>query len=200
MRINVLKDEEGTVIGGIELFNDISNHAGNELRIKELEKLALLDSLTQLANRNYIERELKTCFQDVKRNNIPFGLLFIDIDRFKKFNDTYGHDIGDQVLKLVAKTFTSSARPFDLYGRWGGEEFIGIIRDITEENLAVLGNRMRILIENSYMAHAGQELRVTISIGATIVKPTDTVKALITRADKLLYRSKKNGRNQLTIG
>ena len=106
VRVSSLTDGEGNIVGGIELFSDISNQAANELRVKELEKLALLDNLTQLANRLYIEREIQSRFEEKKRFNVPFGILFIDIDHFKKFNDTYGHDVGDAVLKFVANDKT----------------------------------------------------------------------------------------------
>jgi diguanylate cyclase (GGDEF)-like protein len=170
------------------------------LRIIELEKMALLDNLTQLANRNYIEKELKSRFEEIKRLNIPFGILFMDIDFFKKFNDTYGHDVGDKVLQFVSKTFIANSRPFDLYGRWGGEEFIGIIRNISSDNLEALGNRVRLLLQNSYITHEDRKLNVTISIGATLVKKDDSIDSLLKRADTLLYKSKAEGRNRLTLG
>jgi diguanylate cyclase (GGDEF)-like protein len=169
------------------------------LRIKELEKLALLDNLTQLANRNYIEREAQNRFEEKKRFNIPFGILFIDIDHFKKVNDAYGHDIGDEVLRFVANTFVSNSRPFDLYGRWGGEEFIGLIRNVTGKELEMLGNRLRSLVENSYIVHGRETIKITISIGATLVKENDTMDSLIKRADTLLYKSKTEGRNRFTM-
>jgi diguanylate cyclase (GGDEF)-like protein len=200
VRISPLTDREGTIIGGIELFTDISNQAANTLRVKELEKLALLDQLTQLANRNYVEREIQNRFEEKKRFNVPFGILFMDIDHFKKVNDRYGHAVGDDVLKFVAKTFTANARPFDLFGRWGGEEFLGIIRNISSEDLGLLGNKLRSLIENSYIVRENEKLRVTISIGATSVSENDTIDSLIKRADVLLYKSKTEGRNRLTLG
>jgi len=200
VRVSTLTDENGNVTGGIELFTDISNQAANELRVKELEKLALLDNLTQLANRNYIEREILGRFEEKKRLQVPFGILFIDIDHFKQFNDRYGHAIGDEVLKYVANTFIANSRPFDLYGRWGGEEFIGVIRNIDREDLEILGNRLRTLIAGSYIMHADQQLSVTISIGATLVAENDTMDRIIKRADTLLYASKAGGRNCLTMG
>jgi len=200
VRVSILTDTDGKIIGGIELFTDISNQAANELRVKELEKLALLDNLTQLANRNYIEKEIQGRFEEKKRFNVPFGILFIDIDHFKKFNDIYGHDVGDDVLKFVSNTFVANARPFDLYGRWGGEEFIGIIRNISGQDLELLGSRLRLLIENSYMIHENEKLHVTVSIGATVVNEKDTIDSLIKRADTLLYKSKAAGRNCVTIG
>ncbi|MBW2247553.1 MAG: GGDEF domain-containing protein [Deltaproteobacteria bacterium] len=200
VRVSTLTDRDGIIIGGVEVFTDISNQEATKLRVKELEKLALLDNLTQLANRNYIEREIQSRFGEKKRLNVPFGILFIDIDHFKKFNDSYGHDMGDEVLKFVANTFVANTRPFDLYGRWGGEEFIGIIRNINGKELEVLGNRVRTLIENSYLIHENERLYVTISIGATLVNKNDTIDSLIKRADTLLYKSKAAGRNFLTIG
>jgi diguanylate cyclase (GGDEF)-like protein/PAS domain S-box-containing protein len=200
VRVSTLTDRDGNIIGGIEIFTDISHQAANELRVKELEKLALLDNLTQLANRNYIEREIQNRFEEKKRFNVPFGILFIDIDHFKNFNDIYGHDVGDNVLKFVANTFVANTRAFDLYGRWGGEEFIGVIRNINGKDLELLGNRLRSLIENSYIIHANEKLYVTISIGATLVNENDTIDSLLKRADILLYKSKAAGRNCLTIG
>ena len=200
VRISTLTDKNGKIIGGIELFTDISNQAANELRVKELEKLALLDNLTQLANRNYIEREIRSRFEEKKRFNVPFGILFIDIDHFKKFNDIYGHDVGDNVLKFVANTFIANSRPFDRYGRWGGEEFIGIMPNVNVDDLKLLGNRLRSLTENSYIIHENKKLHITISIGATLVNENDSIDSIIKRADSLLYKSKSAGRNCVTIG
>ena len=200
VRVSTLTDSSGNIIGGIELFTDISNQAVNELRVKELEKLALLDNLTQLANRNYIEREIQIRLEEKRRFNVLFGLLFMDIDNFKQFNDKYGHDAGDDVLKFVANTFVASSRPFDVYGRWGGEEFIGIIRNINRNDLKKLGNKVRLLVENSYITYNDQTLHITISVGATLVRTSDTIESLIKRADRLLYKSKAAGKNCLTIG
>jgi diguanylate cyclase (GGDEF)-like protein/PAS domain S-box-containing protein len=200
IRVSALTDRVDNIIGGMELFTDISNQAANDMRVKELEKLALLDNLTQLANRNYIEREIQSRFEEKKRFNVPFGILFMDIDHFKKYNDIYGHDVGDDVLDFVANTFVTNTRPFDLFGRWGGEEFIGIIRNINGKELELLGNRLRSLIENSYIIHENEKRYVTISIGATLVNENDTRDTLIKRADTLLYKSKAAGRNCLTIG
>ena len=200
VRTGPLKDRQGQVVGGIELFTDLSNILANNSRVRELEQLALLDNLTQLANRTYLLREIEARFEEMRRYGIPFGLLFMDIDFFKRFNDTYGHDVGDAVLKLVANTFVANSRAFDVYGRWGGEEFVGVIRSIDAEDLVVLGNRMRVLVNQSFLMHDEARLGVSISLGATVAKPDDTAESLIKRADQLLYRSKKEGRNRLTLG
>ena len=200
MRISVLTDAKGDIIGAIELFTDISNQNANSLRVRELEKLTLLDPLTQLANRSYMEKVIQIRLEEKKRLKVPFGVFFIDIDFFKNINDTYGHDAGDKVLKYIARTFAVHSRPFDVYGRWGGEEFVGIIRNITVHDLVTFGNRLRMLIERSYISNKQKKLHVTVSIGATMVKDGDSVDTVIKRADMLMYESKKAGRNRLTLG
>jgi diguanylate cyclase (GGDEF)-like protein/PAS domain S-box-containing protein len=197
--VSPLTDKKGNIIGGIELFSDISNQVTNELRIKELEKMALIDNLTQLANRHFLEGEIQSRISGMKHLNVPFGILFIDIDHFKIINDTYGHGVGDEVLKFVANTFIANTRPFDLYGRWGGEEFIGILHNINGKNLEALGNRIRSLVENSFIIHENKNLSVTISIGATLARKDDSVESLLQRADAFLYKSKAAGRNRLTM-
>ena len=200
VRVSQLVDQKGEVLGGVELFTDMSDMQANELRVQELERLALLDNLTNLANRNYIEKELEIRFQEKRRNDLQFGLLFMDIDHFKQFNDDHGHAAGDEVLRFVARTFVANARPFDLYGRWGGEEFVGILRDVSPANLKRIAERLCRLVKNSYVVHDGQKLAVTLSVGATLARDGDTPLDLLKRADRLMYQSKQEGRNCATIG
>ncbi|MBJ6750322.1 sensor domain-containing diguanylate cyclase [Geomonas anaerohicana] len=200
VRVIPLTDETGKVIGGVEMFSDNSGQVHNDERLQELEKLALLDGLTQLANRRYLDRELESRLEELHRYDIPFGILFMDLDDFKKINDRYGHDTGDRVLQFVAGTLSANSRPFDLYGRWGGEEFVGIIRNVTAANLKHMGQRLRRLVEKSFVLVEGEALRVTISIGATMAVKNDTVQTLLARADGLMYQSKAAGKNRLTIG
>lgn len=200
VRVSPLLDEAGRVSGGVELFTDISAYKSIELRVKELEAMALMDKLTHLANRHCIENELLTRLEEARRFGWPFGLLMMDIDHFKKINDLYGHDVGDRVLKFVADTLVKNARPFDVIGRWGGEEFVGIIRNIDAGQLKELAERMRMLVERSYLTHENEKLQVTVSMGATLMLPHEDAVSLIKRADTLLYESKHAGRNRVTMG
>jgi len=200
VRVTPLSDEEGNIIGAVEMFSDSSHSAANRLRLQELEKLALLDELTQLANRRYLERELEARMEEMSRYDIPFGVLFMDLDDFKRVNDQFGHDTGDRVLQFVAGTLSANSRPFDLYGRWGGEEFVGIVRNVSAANLKQMGQRLRRLVEKSFLLVAGERLRVTISIGATMALPDDSLQSLLQRADTLMYQSKAAGKNKLTMG
>jgi diguanylate cyclase (GGDEF)-like protein len=200
IRAAPLHDTAGNIIGGAELFTDLS--AGNAIttKVQELEKLSFLDNLTQLANRRYLEMELESRISEKHRYDAGFGVVFMDIDFFKRFNDTYGHDVGDRVLKAVARTFMNTGRPSDLMGRWGGEEFIGILKRVDDDGLRSAAERIRSLVEKSHIRENGLTLKVTASIGGTLAAKTDTAGSIIKRADTLLYRSKENGRNRCTIG
>ena len=200
VRAAPLHDTDGNIIGGAELFTDLSANNAITTKVNELEKLSFLDTLTQLANRRYLEMELNNRIAEKNRYGATFGIVFMDIDFFKRVNDTYGHDVGDRVLKAVARTFMNTARPSDLMGRWGGEEFVGILKRVDDEGLRSAAERVRSLVEKSHIRENGLTLKVTVSIGGTLADPTDTANSIIKRADTLLYRSKENGRNRCTIG
>jgi diguanylate cyclase (GGDEF)-like protein len=199
VRATPLRDKAGNVIGGAELFSDISSKKALQEKIRELEKLALIDGLTGLSNRKHIEGELVARFHEKNRYGLDFGILFMDIDNFKTINDTYGHVGGDTALKTVSATFQASTRSYDLVGRWGGEEFVGIIRNVDHQLLGKVGERFRMLIEKTRIEYTQTPFSVTMSVGATLAIPEDTPASLIKRADEYLYESKKNGRNRLTV-
>jgi diguanylate cyclase (GGDEF)-like protein len=121
--------------------------------------------------------------------------MFIDIDHFKEVNDRYGHDVGDQVLKMVATTVANSLRPFDVVARWGGEEFIALLVNVGEQELQSIAERARRLAELSGFKKGEDVIRVTVSIGATRSRPDDTMEDVVARADRLMYQSKGRGRN-----
>ena len=198
LRISPIRDDSGTVIGAIELFNDRSPKIAMMERMKECEELALMDSLTRLANRRYVEISIEKRINELRRYGWTSGILFLDIDHFKNINDNHGHDIGDEVLKAVVNTLVSNCRPFDVFGRWGGEEFVGIIRNVDGRNLYNLANKLRILVENTLVKTETDVLQVTVSVGATLLSADDTIESVIKRADQLMYESKKEGRNKVT--
>jgi len=195
-----LEDKNGDVIGALEIFSENSERKNILKKIKSLEKLAMLDELTQIPNRRYVENSIKLRFNEYLLNGVNFAIIFLDIDHFKKFNDDYGHDIGDLVLKTVSKTFSNNLRGNDIIARWGGEEFIGVFSEVDEKSLKNIGEKLRILVEKTYIEVEGRKLNVTISSGATLVNSHDSAETLIKRADKLLYKSKINGRNCITLG
>ncbi|RMF08176.1 MAG: diguanylate cyclase [Candidatus Neomarinimicrobiota bacterium] len=195
-----LKDEEGRITGAAEMFTEITPKQALETRVRELEKLALLDGLTQLSNRRHLEMELAARLQEVQRYDLSVGILFFDIDRFKRINDTYGHEQGDHVLRGLARTLLSIARPFDVYGRYGGEEFVGIIRNVDLEGLEVVAERVRKMVAHTSYRFDQKIEHVTVSVGATLLRSDDTVPGALERADHLMYQSKQDGRNRTTTG
>jgi diguanylate cyclase (GGDEF)-like protein/PAS domain S-box-containing protein len=200
LRTSARTDANGKISCCIEMYSDAINKGANLLRVHELEKQAMFDKLTQLANRYFIERELLIRFQEKKRINVSFGILFIDIDNLKMFNDTYGHSVGDDVLRHVSRILTKSTRAYDFFGRWGGDEIIGVIRNISEQNLGNMCKNLKMMVEQSSFLHTDIKLNATISIGATMMQQGDTIASLIKRADTQLYQSKKQGGNQFSIG
>jgi len=201
VRVIPLTAADGQVLGAAEFFTEIRTEDTLQRRIQELENLARLDALTQLPNRRHIEQELISRFHELGRLGIHFGLLFLDIDRFKDFNDAYGHDMGDEVLRTAARTLRASTRPYDVVGRWGGEEFVCVVRNVKEpQGLLDIANRTRLLIGKSTI-HAGEKmLSITVSIGATLATDADDMESLTKRADGLMYRSKMNGRDRVALG
>ena len=201
VRTTPLEDDEGNVVGGIELFAEISPEENLRERMAELERRSLLDLLTGVPNRRYLDSELAALFALWQKSGVPFGVLFFDIDHFKGFNDTHGHDIGDRVLETTAKTLVSAVRSFDVIGRWGGEEFVGLFPNAERETLASIGERLRSAVEATWIEADGQRLSVTVSIGGTSAAKEDlSAAAVVKRADTMMYRSKQEGRNRVTVG
>jgi diguanylate cyclase (GGDEF)-like protein/PAS domain S-box-containing protein len=199
IRVSPLRDSGGRIVGAVETFSDNSSKAALLHRIDELQKESLVDSLTGLANRRCIDMKLHSRIDEMQRYGWPCGLLFLDIDNFKIVNDTYGHSVGDRVLMMVARTLSSNLRSHDLLGRYGGEEFVAIITNLNTAQLHSFANRLRLLVEKSSLDTEYSTIQVTVSIGATVVRPEDTVETAITRADLFMYNSKIGGRNRVSI-
>jgi diguanylate cyclase (GGDEF)-like protein len=159
----------------------------------------LNDELTGVGNRRFGKMQLEACFNQFSRYNWKFGVLFIDIDHFRNFNDQFGHGAGDVVLKAIAKTISSNIRSFDSVSRWGGEEFVTIAINVGEKELKKIAEKLRVLIRESYINLIGARVQVTVSIGATLSRSGDTPDSLINRADKLLHQSKQDGRDKVSI-
>jgi len=199
VRVTPLRDDAGKLIGGVEVFSDNSSNINAYQRIEALERVAFLDPLTGVGNRRYTEMILEGRLNEFHRYGWSFAVLYLDIDHFKQVNDTYGHDVGDQALKVVARTLLNNLRSFDFIGRWGGEEFFGIMVNVDESQLAQIANKFRFLVEHSTIPVGPKMIHVTISIGATLARREDTLEKLVKRADDLLYQSKTKGRNRVTV-
>jgi diguanylate cyclase (GGDEF)-like protein/PAS domain S-box-containing protein len=194
-----ITDKQQNIVGAVEIFRDNSATIAALEHLKELEDLAYLDALTKIANRAYLEHFIVGKFNEFRRLGWSFGVIFVDVDRFKLVNNTYGHQTGDVVLKMVAQTLLKNCRSFDLVGRWGGEEFICVISNLKDvDQLMVAAERLRALVESAWISLPDCSLHVTISLGATLARLQDAPETLIHRADELMYRSKTEGRNRVT--
>jgi diguanylate cyclase (GGDEF)-like protein/PAS domain S-box-containing protein len=198
-RVTPIEDDEGNITGAVETFMDTTVQVATLEQINKLREIALLDPLTRVGNRRFIETAMQARLDEMRRFGWRFGLLFIDLDHFKAINDQYGHEAGDEMLKHTTSTISNALRTFDLIGRWGGEEFAALIVQVHEKELERTAERIRMLMESSCLHRNAEPIRTTVSIGATIANPDDTVSSLMRRADELMYQSKKAGRNRVTI-
>jgi len=201
VRVTPLRDAAGRIVGAFEVFTDNSFVASLRQRMGELTSQALLDPLTAIPNRRFIENTVRVRQDELVRFGWPYGVFFADIDHFKDVNDKHGHDSGDAVLRAVSQTFVSALRPFDSAGRWGGEEFVGVIANVDLPRLEAACNRvMSVVRKTNALTSSGRRLSITMSMGATLAHPDDVVNDVISRADSLMYESKVSGRDRLTMG
>ncbi|NOZ02283.1 MAG: sensor domain-containing diguanylate cyclase [Deltaproteobacteria bacterium] len=198
--VSPIRDGKGQIVGGVETFHEDKERLDVLHRVRELESTAFLDPVCKVANRRQAEMVVDSTLREFKRYGWPFGLLFMDIDRFKRINDTNGHRVGDKVLRMVAKTLIGNIRPFDFVGRWGGEEFVATVKNVDETTLRSIAEKLRALVEHSAIRVGRKKVSVTLSIGATMVRSGDTFRSILDRADGLMYQCKENGRNRVIMG
>ena len=183
-------DEENDLYGVI--MSDITEQ---ERYKKELESLAIKDTLTGIGNRRYFHQKLDEQILFTQRYNNPFSLIIFDVDFFKKVNDNYGHDIGDQVLIEYTKYIASMLRDTDIFCRIGGEEFIVILPNTTKDKAYILAQKLREKVENYKKV-----LPITMSFGVTGYEKGDDDISIYKRVDVALYKAKETGRNKVVLG
>lgn len=168
---------------------------------ERLKTLAETDELTGIANRRQFVKLAQRYFSIAKRNNNPLSLLALDIDWFKKINDTYGHDTGDEVLKLFTKTITKTLRSSDVFGRIGGEEFSILLQNTDKHHALHLAEKIRKAIERTpYTCDKNGDIYFTVSIGLSTFSPHDeSLSVLLKNADNALYKAKDRGRNRVEL-
>ncbi|MDG6398391.1 sensor domain-containing diguanylate cyclase [Pseudomonas quasicaspiana] len=162
-----------------------------------IEAQATLDSLTGLPNRRGFNLWAVKTLKDAQRDARPLTAMLLDLDHFKRLNDTHGHLAGDEVLAGFAEDLKSCLRQSDIICRWGGEEFIILLKGTDTVDAHDVAEKIRLLAEQHRYTFSGEPLYVTVSIGLSRLRPDDTLQSLIARADSALYRAKQNGRNQI---
>ncbi len=188
----------------VQIFKTLIENAqvafARALLYQRMEKLATTDGLTELNNHRQFQELLSKEIERTRRYGSTVSLLLMDIDHFKSFNDTYGHPVGDLVLKEISKCIRKSLRANDIAARYGGEEFTVIVPESNEQGALIIAERIRSTIENHIIVSNDRQLRVTVSIGiAAYPSLAANQPQLIDSADKALYNSKEHGRNRVTI-
>ncbi|MCK9453786.1 MAG: diguanylate cyclase [Sulfurimonas sp.] len=182
-------NENGTIDSFVSIGIDITAK-------KELEKLATTDKLTGIYNRRRVDEFLQTEIEIAKRHSQELSIILIDIDHFKSVNDTYGHQRGDMVLRKTTEIISKNLRKSDIFGRWGGEEFLIICPQTNRDEAFILAQKLRDAIQGYKFEVVGEK---TISLGISQLQEGDTEKTLIQRADNALYSAKNSGRNRAVI-
>lgn len=205
---NTILFETHAILQSSEAFKNRLDSSSEEVEAlkKELaseKEKAVTDALTGLANRRALEAELKRKMQSVKEKKSALCLLMLDIDHFKRINDTHGHLVGDRVLTITSSLLKDQVKGKDFIARYGGEEFIVLLPDTPMVGAMILAEKIRVNVEGLQLqVKKGKEKesigKVTISIGVAQYNPSEPMEDLIARADRCLYHSKSNGRNQVT--
>lgn len=168
--------------------------------VRTLRLLADTDPMTGLLNRRSFLGDAKDVLAFFRRYESKFAILMIDIDNFKHVNDTHGHAVGDEVIRTIGRVLAEAARQTDRVARFGGEEFVVLLREVDEAALTSWAERMRSAVQMATVTTPAGAVGVTVSVGATLVSPGDRdIEDVLHRADLALYRSKSNGRNRMTI-
>ncbi|HUX70428.1 MAG TPA: GGDEF domain-containing protein [Cellulomonadaceae bacterium] len=196
IRSEAIRDASGRIVGAAEVFSPRGTpRVRDDLRTQDDPAH---DPVTGVTSRRFGEMALAPLFQAVAEGTTTLGVLFLDVDHFKDVNDTYGHRVGDEVLRMVGQSVAGALRRDDTAIRWGGEEFVALLPGVGLSDLEVVAERVRMLVENSWLVAGDAEIRVTVSVGATIAQRTDAAVVVVDRADRLMYESKRSGRNCVT--
>ena len=194
--------DDGTNLGAVLLMHDASSETSLEKRCRNLQEKATKDPMTQVANRAEFDRALEMFVNAHKQHQVPCSLIICDLDKFKDVNDTYGHQAGDAVIKLLATLLKNSCRPGDFAARYGGEEFVMLCADCDNATVARRAEQIRKTLANTVQpAIIGRA--ITASFGVTEIQPGDTPETMLRRADRGLLMAKAKGRNvviQLGVG
>ena len=171
----------------------------NALLYRAALQTALRDPLTETGNRIAMEQTLKREVDIARRNLQPLSVLMVDIDHFKRINDSHGHIIGDQALKAVASALKDSLRNVDMVFRYGGEEFMVLLSNTSREAASMVGERLRLAVLGIQYLVENRAIELSVSLGCASLLPGESMDSLLRRADNALYVSKREGRNRLSM-
>lgn len=190
------------ILGYVLVFAGISSAAkiiSLQYNLEKMEWASKTDSLTGLYNRRYIIERIDNESISYKRSKKKFSLIIADIDFFKRINDTFGHDCGDRVLKVVSKSLKDAVREQDFVSRWGGEEFLILLPETEIEGAFILADRIRKIIEEQIFEYNGVQVPITMTFGVTVNVNYERIEDTIIKADNALYEGKSGGRNCVIV-
>lgn len=193
VRLNIKRIKQNDKYLFLAVITDISKEVN---KLHELSQLAYYDKLTGIYNRRKFDEMLNIEYKITKRYNRHLSALFFDIDHFKKINDTYGHDIGDDVLSNLSSLVSQQIRETDIFARWGGEEFIVLLPETKSEEAIVVAQEIMDVLESYTFPEVN---KVTISIGISSVNGKERVQTFLKRLDNALYKAKKEARNRYIV-
>ncbi|MDR3415586.1 MAG: diguanylate cyclase [Nevskia sp.] len=175
------------------------NNEALKTALQRIEEMSVRDELTGVHNRRFLTRRLDAACDRRQQYGRTMSIALVDVDHFKKINDTYGHNVGDDVLKFLAVEARSRLRPDDLFARYGGEEFVCLLPDTDADTAAAVGERLRKAIAEESPRRTPHGIEVTVSIGIAVYEPGESVKDWLRRSDEALYSAKHQGRNRLVV-
>jgi two-component system, cell cycle response regulator len=186
---------------GTVVFKFLHEEDAENAYHEAIYNLVIRDGLTNVFNRRRFQEELDREFQRARRYTRPLALVLLDVDHFKRINDTWGHLAGDAVLVKLSKLSSSTVRVEDVFARYGGEEFCVICRGVSLSHAGILGERLRVAVEQAAFEHDGNRMPVTISVGVAAHPeiPVENASQLIAGADEALYQAKRTGRNRVLL-
>lgn len=186
-----IQESDAEISGAVEIFHDISSLKLAEARILELTDEAYRDTITGVYNRRGIEKMTSHWFNDYLQTGYPFGIVFLDIDNFKEINDNYGHLLGDQILAQISERLKQNLRQSDVVGRWGGDEILILLREVTAETIIKVMLKMEDFLNNTeYVSDMGL-LSVSSSLGGGVIQPGESLFTFLQRVDEAMYTNKK---------
>ncbi len=185
--INPIMDDSGNIVEFSAFYHDITNK-------KLLEELYIRDTLTGLYNRAYFEKIISSLEPNQRKTDLSFALVIVDIDLFKSINDTYGHQVGDKALKGVANILYNNLRADDIVARWGGEEFVIMLKNVDLPSAITIANKLRVAVLEATII---ENKSITCSFGISLYDKNSDINEVFQKADKALYEAKNSGRNRV---
>ena len=192
-----LHDSHGQLAGAVEIMSDNTARIAARAKIDMLRKNSLLDPVTETASRKHLEIRLQAKLEETRRYGWRFGMVAAGIDNFPVIRDAHSRETIDHLVRMAGKTFANTLRTYDVMGRWAEDNFLAVVTIRNDNDLKIIAERVRALVEKSYVTVGSRMLGVTLSIGVTTGLETDTVESVVERARRSLHQSLDAGGNKV---